>query len=1143
MIRNFRILLLLAPTLIKAQTLPSVVNFKTPEVAAFNKSIETPVSFYTGVPNISIPLYEVNIKGVTVPITLDYQAGGIRADQEATWVGLGFSINYGGQISRIVRGAPDEEYYFFGANNSNASVNHYLQLPGVAQDPYLVDRSDHLAAAKNKTIDYMPDEFHYSILGYSGKFKFSQELNKFVLFPKEDIRIEREWKLTLPQGVRVDFGRDAIVSSPKPSGTGLIKSSWQVKSIRNTANDSITFNYQSFSYSTFRISGQQWTFSSDNTANGGSTSASFIQQNDVRLTSIVFPEGSVVFSTIDRTDVPMAKALTKMQILDKQNQVVKTITFNYSYFYGTAFDILQTIGYSDVVTNAGYRYSRLKLDEVIVEGSNPLDCKKYKFDYYSAPNSELPSKYTFAQDHFGYFNGKNNSGLFSFIPNITPQFFTGGDRRVNPAKSNVFSLKSITYPEGGITEFVYQNNTAQVGGIPLALLSNYQDDNFEEKSASITISSYSRSTSYPLPDEIQADIRYFKKQFSVDANEYPYHGFGWNVLTNFGISALEEGMPYFSNNVKFKLEKINTDGTRTLVKEFNTTSTLYPYSRDGDIQDVLYLPGGGQYEMTVALTYSNPPGSPADNQPFNLFFTLKWRELNLTTKSINVGGLRIKDINYYDSDGIHIKQQHYEYVNPYADASFPNLTSGRVVMLPLYYQNKVQTGNNVLDFVYSSTVSSTSTISLETTSGSYAGYEYVDVNEVNLQDNSKNLRTNYRFSFGSPYFSPYYNYLHMGAWEPAEWLRGKLVSEKIYKGSNVVLQKEYQYYDWSPHLVDLTNEDYVQEINTDLISYQYVKRISSCADCFPADFYDQSTGGCNFFHYGADNYHQNIPPDALGYKGGYCPADVVLPYFKHSTAFDKPKSKTITETDDQGNAFITTENYFYDNTPQHHQQTRYESLNSQGETISQRTLYPSFYSSAPYTTMIQRNMINLPIEQSRYVNDNFIHSQKTNYQEWATGLIAPATVESKVGTSPVRVVGQITKYDEHGNVLEQQIADNVKHSYLWGYNFKYPVAEVIGADHLTVAAIIDQAILTNANGQYTDQQIRDELNKIRTTLGGSLAQVKTYTYKPLVGISSMTDVNNLTTYYEYDSLGRLFVIKDNDGNILKTFSYHYKGQN
>jgi len=54
------------------------------------------------------------------------------------------------------------------------------------------------------------------------------------------------------------------------------------------------------------------------------------------------------------------------------------------------------------------------------------------------------------------------------------------------------------------------------------------------------------------------------------------------------------------------------------------------------------------------------------------------------------------------------------------------------------------------------------------------------------------------------------------------------------------------------------------------------------------------------------------------------------------------------------------------------------------------------------------------------------------------------------------------------------------------------------------------------------------------------AAMTTYTYKPLVGMTSMTDAKGLTTFYDYDSFGRLKFIRDQEGNIIKQMDYHYK---
>lgn len=57
------------------------------------------------------------------------------------------------------------------------------------------------------------------------------------------------------------------------------------------------------------------------------------------------------------------------------------------------------------------------------------------------------------------------------------------------------------------------------------------------------------------------------------------------------------------------------------------------------------------------------------------------------------------------------------------------------------------------------------------------------------------------------------------------------------------------------------------------------------------------------------------------------------------------------------------------------------------------------------------------------------------------------------------------------------------------------------------------------------------------------ALMTTYTYEPLVGIRSVTDANNQSVFYEYDALQRLKLVRDSKLNPLKTYTYHYAGQN
>lgn len=54
------------------------------------------------------------------------------------------------------------------------------------------------------------------------------------------------------------------------------------------------------------------------------------------------------------------------------------------------------------------------------------------------------------------------------------------------------------------------------------------------------------------------------------------------------------------------------------------------------------------------------------------------------------------------------------------------------------------------------------------------------------------------------------------------------------------------------------------------------------------------------------------------------------------------------------------------------------------------------------------------------------------------------------------------------------------------------------------------------------------------------AQMSTYAYESLVGMSASCDINNRILYYEYDGSGRLYVIRDIDSNVLKKYNYEVR---
>ncbi|MEX0315719.1 MAG: hypothetical protein AB3N18_16195, partial [Allomuricauda sp.] len=86
---------------------PMVQIPSSPIASTLGKYAEYPVSLNTGTVNISVPLYTIKSKSLQLPISLSYHSSGIKVNDKATNVGLGWSLNAGGVINRGMNGKPD----------------------------------------------------------------------------------------------------------------------------------------------------------------------------------------------------------------------------------------------------------------------------------------------------------------------------------------------------------------------------------------------------------------------------------------------------------------------------------------------------------------------------------------------------------------------------------------------------------------------------------------------------------------------------------------------------------------------------------------------------------------------------------------------------------------------------------------------------------------------------------------------------------------------------------------------------------------------------------------------------------------------------------------------------------------------------
>lgn len=112
---------------------PGQENVNSPAATEFVRYERIPVSYFNGLPSIEIPVYTVETKDLYLPISLSYHASGIKVNQYPTAVGLGWALNAGGGITRIVNGIPDDtepDEFVINAYGLSGSIYFYRDQDG-----------------------------------------------------------------------------------------------------------------------------------------------------------------------------------------------------------------------------------------------------------------------------------------------------------------------------------------------------------------------------------------------------------------------------------------------------------------------------------------------------------------------------------------------------------------------------------------------------------------------------------------------------------------------------------------------------------------------------------------------------------------------------------------------------------------------------------------------------------------------------------------------------------------------------------------------------------------------------------------------------------------------------------------------------
>jgi YD repeat-containing protein len=463
-------LISIAQTSGKNFTLPRVIP-NSPGAAAFARYGEVPVSVSTGVPNIAIPFFTITSGKLSLPISINYHAAGIKVLDEASAVGLGWSLQAGPKITRSVQGVDDFDARGF-----------YNMIFPDPNDPHITQKENCLAGAitdprqnTRSRLDGQPDMFYYSLNSKNGRFILKNRILKglepgFITLPYEPIQIKKvnnEFIITDDNGITYTFGSNQELAGDISSTTdissgvffGNIQTSWNIKKIQSADKaDAITFNYVPYLRST--ITKPQFTLirTLHDLTPGAfyTTSQNSGAQNDVNealISEINFRNGKITFEyTTNAEDIQLAK----VRIYQKNNGVfteIKQWIMGYSRFINTGAP--GTTG----------DYAQLRLDNVQEKGlfgGQTETQPPHQFEYFSYQNFQSPPFNTKAQDFWGFFNGKtdNQNLLIVGMPPLNTQLpvSTPDKRKANEDYLRVGTLKKITYPTGGITTLDLEAN-------------------------------------------------------------------------------------------------------------------------------------------------------------------------------------------------------------------------------------------------------------------------------------------------------------------------------------------------------------------------------------------------------------------------------------------------------------------------------------------------------------------------------------------------------------------------------------------------------------------------------------------------------------------------------------------------------------
>jgi len=1130
------------------------------------------VNLQTGASQISIPLYSYtdpnNRIGTTV--SLNYTAGnGLKVNEIASSVGTGWSLQCGGTINRVQRGEPDDQKQTQSYSNYYGSLdyrNNYYP------NGYLYSEYNPITPVKNGgsfnplsqvTYDYKPpkefiadreqDVFAFSFNGRSGEFIIGRDgtvkktidsklkIDKvFVDMTANNIRTTiSEFHITDETGIKYIF-KDLVLSEvikydknlPESNTTGFtyypsgdpcsnwfnckkisvgrplnqfVVSKWYLTEIINPLSGaSIFFSYEPY---TIDISGNKFFYKSTQANQQAKYSLLWqkIKGVDKRIKSISCSDKEKInFLYYDnyRLDLPQDKSLKSINI-SYDNKLKSEWILTYGYF---AHKAIQPFDYQPSEYSFDKPYLRLCLLTLQRVGYGELKQTPYKFEYYLGnPTNQdqgVPAPFSNYQDHWGYSNAVPNlwggpmgepggdinnilNHTYYSLPLNNPTYY----RQVQNNLAQNGIVKSVQYPTGGSLAYEYeQNNSLDNLGSPVAV----------------------------------GGVR-VNKTFLFDGNDHSK-----DIITNYSYiqeNGLTSGWGYepliYSLSTNIRIHKCG-DHNKPAVNFHDAVS---------------YMPMA--YNLGIAIGGEGVKLALAD----------KGGQLLGTIGSF-VGGIVLNIIANALWD---------LFADPYKDYTISThspypINAGN--LLPLKY-SRVETK-----------------ITSQQSNNGKVVYEF-----TSNQDYSPFVQ-NFTFPFADKQ-------------RYGSWLYGLPKAISVYDNNNNLKRKTVNNYNfivnhssdqnfvsqkWTPHFKEFDCEDnLLNNPNSNYITHDIYYPFSGRTELIESKEYSYNQNNeyivkTTSYQYSTDDY---LPRKitSLNSKGQLTEQYTYFPLdYTNSVAIQKLKDNNIFSTPVSTQTFITING----NKSLISGSVNEYGLISNGDVKVVKT--HSFESNQP----VSENLV--AFNGSQLIPNTQYYKPTAAIEYNDKGL--PAELISN-NQRVSKIYGYNNKYvvAEIMNALPQEVAYTsfeADESVAWSYS-GVPIVEntaltgkkvynlnsgsinrpSLNASAVYIVSYWSKNGAQNVSGSFTYVAGKSSNgwtcyeHKITGTptasvYGGGIidelrlfpekARMTTYTFEPLIGMTSQNDVSNSITYYEYDAFNRLFLIRDEHKNILKKICYNNSGE-